>query len=145
MTRTYRTNGVQRVINAVYRWLTERGLGADFRQILTVRGRRSGELRSVPVDVLEVDGSRWLVASYGTVNWVHNVRAAGEVTLSRAGTETAWLAEEVTGPDTVAVLRAYLAAVPVTRPYFDVTAESSDAEFAAQAARHPVFRLRPAS
>ncbi|MFC7622519.1 nitroreductase/quinone reductase family protein [Microlunatus sp. GCM10028923] len=145
MAKTYQVTGFQRMINSVFRWLTRRGLGAGFRYVLTVPGRHSGELRSVPVDVIEVAGARWLVAAYGIVAWVHNVRAAGRITLSRAGTDTAWLAEEVTGPETAAVLRAYLAAVPVTRPYFDVTAESSDAEFAAQAVRHPVFRLSPAA
>lgn len=141
MTRTYRTNGSQRVINAVYRWLTERGLGADFRQILTVRGRRSGELRSVPVDVLEVDGSRWLVAPYGSVNWVHNVRAAGELTLRRGGAETAWRATEVHGAEAVPAIRAYLRAVPVTHPYWEVTVDSSDAAIIAAVPQHPVFRL----
>ncbi|GAB3738317.1 deazaflavin-dependent oxidoreductase (nitroreductase family) [Microlunatus parietis] len=136
-------SGIQRVINAVYRWLTERGLGADFRHILTVRGRRSGEPRSLPVDVLEVDGSRWLVSPYGIVPWVHNVRAAGELTLRRAGAETGWRATEVRGAEAVPVIRAYLRAVPVTRPYWEVTADSPEAEIVAAVPKHPVFRLVP--
>ncbi|WP_179749897.1 nitroreductase family deazaflavin-dependent oxidoreductase [Microlunatus parietis] len=143
MARTYRMSGIQRVINAVYRWLTERGLGADFRHILTVRGRRSGEPRSLPVDVLEVDGSRWLVSPYGIVPWVHNVRAAGELTLRRAGAETGWRATEVRGAEAVPVIRAYLRAVPVTRPYWEVTADSPEAEIVAAVPKHPVFRLVP--
>jgi hypothetical protein len=31
--------------------------------------------------------------------------------------------------------------VPITRPYFDVTPESSLDAFAAEASRHPVFEL----
>jgi hypothetical protein len=41
----------------------------------------------------------------------------------------------------VPVLRQYLWEVPVTRPYFDLTDESSDGQFAIEAARHPVFRI----
>ncbi|WP_152360202.1 nitroreductase family deazaflavin-dependent oxidoreductase [Microlunatus speluncae] len=143
MAKTYRMDGTQRVINGIYRWLTDRGLGAEFRQILTVRGRRSGEPRSLPVDVLEVDGSSWLVSPYGLVNWVHNVRAAETLTLRRAGAETSWRASEVTGAEAVPVIRAYLHAVPVTHPYWDVTEASSDAELTAALPKHPVFRLTP--
>lgn len=145
MAKTYRMNAAQRLINKLYGWLTERGLGADFRHLLTVRGRRSGAPRTLPVDVLEVDGARWLVAPYGLVNWVHNVRAAGAITLRRGGTETSWQATEAHGPEVVPVIRAYLRAVPVTHPYWTVTPESTDAEILAAAPRHPVFRLTPRS
>jgi hypothetical protein len=143
MAKTYRVDGTQRLINKLYGWLTERGFGADFRQILTVRGRRSGEPRSLPIDVLEVDGHRWLVSPYGLVSWVYNVRGADVITLRRGGSETSWRATEVTGPEVVPVIRAYLRAVPVTHPYWDITADSSDAEILAAAPRHPVFRLTP--
>jgi deazaflavin-dependent oxidoreductase (nitroreductase family) len=46
--------------------------------LLTVRGRRSGRPRTTMVAVLEMEGRRWVVAAYGDVNWVHNLRAAGE-------------------------------------------------------------------
>ena len=64
--------------------LTRLGLGASYRHILTVPGRKTGRLYSTPVDIIELDDQRWLVAGYGPTNWVRNVRAAGEVTLSRA-------------------------------------------------------------
>lgn len=46
--------------------------------LLTVRGRTSGEPRTAPVAVAEIDGRRWIVGAYGEVNWVRNLRAAGE-------------------------------------------------------------------
>lgn len=55
---------------------------AKYRYVLTVQGRKSGLARSTPVDVMEVDGPRWPVAPYGAVNWVTNVRAAGQVELA---------------------------------------------------------------
>ncbi|WP_432994328.1 hypothetical protein [Dactylosporangium sp. CA-233914] len=48
---------------------------------------------------------------------------------------------EIPAGERVPVLRQYLRQVPVTRRCFDVTAESSDDAWAAEAARHPVFRL----
>lgn len=50
---------------------------------------------------------------------------------------------ELDPEESVAVLRQYLREVPVTRAYFDVTLDSADEEFAAEAAGHPVFRLVP--
>lgn len=63
--------------------MTEHDLGADYRQLLTVVGRRSGEARTVLVDVIDAAGSRWLIAPYGVVSWVLNHRDAGELTLCR--------------------------------------------------------------
>lgn len=53
--------------------------------LLTVRGRRTGAPRTTPVAVLEVKGRRWVIGTFGEVNWVRNLRAAGEgsVTIGR--------------------------------------------------------------
>jgi deazaflavin-dependent oxidoreductase (nitroreductase family) len=50
--------------------------------LLTVRGRRTGEPRTTPVAVVEMGGRRWIIGTFGPVNWVRNLRAAGEGTLS---------------------------------------------------------------
>lgn len=50
--------------------------------LLGVRGRRSGQLRTTPVALVEVGGRRWTVGTFGNVNWVRNLRAAGEATLT---------------------------------------------------------------
>jgi hypothetical protein len=84
---------------------------------------------------------RWLVAAYGVTNWVHNARAAGEVQIARGRCRETLRVAEVTPEDSVPVLRQYLREVPITRAYFDVTADSTDEQFAAEASRHPVFRL----
>src|SRR5215831_12389255 len=44
--------------------------------LLTVRGRKSGQLRTVPILLLEQNEKCYLAAAYGSVNWVHNLRAA---------------------------------------------------------------------
>jgi deazaflavin-dependent oxidoreductase (nitroreductase family) len=46
--------------------------------LLTIRGRKTGEPRTAAVAVVEVDGQRWVIGAYGNVNWVRNLRAAGE-------------------------------------------------------------------
>lgn len=141
MAKTYRLTSAQRAANAVFGTMTRLGTGAGYRRVLTVRGRKTGQLRSTPVDVMDIAGHKWLVAPYGVSNWVRNVRAAGEVSLARRQHTERYRAEEVTGVGAVPVLRAYIAKVRVTRPYFDATAGSSEEELLAEVPRHPVFRL----
>src|SRR5262245_65452799 len=106
MAKTYRLNFGARLINSLFRLMTRLGLGASYRHILTVAGRKSGRLYSTPVDVIEVAGDRWLVAGYGPVSWVRNARAAGEVTLSRGGHDGTGRVEGATGPAATPVHRA---------------------------------------
>jgi deazaflavin-dependent oxidoreductase (nitroreductase family) len=143
MPRKYRPSFGTRLINSIFRVMTKLGLGASYRQILTVAGRRTGKLYSTPVDVLEVGGDRWLVAGYGPSNWVHNARAAGKVTLSRGGHSATFKVEEAEVKVAVPVLRAYVTEIRVTRPYFDAGPDSADEAIAAELKRHPVFRLIP--
>ena len=147
MARTYRQNAATRVINWVFTRLTRLGMGASYRHLLTVRGRKTGQLHTTPVDVMETGGQRWLVAGYGPANWVRNARAAGEVTLSRGGRRARYaIAEPKPGEEVgeeVGVLRKYLSDVRVTRPYFDATPASPDSDIEAELARHPVLRLIP--
>jgi hypothetical protein len=85
--KTYKRNLATRLINWWFRTLTKLGLGASYRQILTVRGRKTGRPHS--------GGDRWLVAGYGPANWVLNTRAHGQVTLSRGRRSETYKVEEV--------------------------------------------------
>lgn len=141
MAKTYRMSLGTRLINRVFRTMTRFGIGKSYRHILTVRGRKSGRLLSTPVDVMSSDGERWVVGAYGVSNWVRNARAAGQIELSRGGRSRTVRVVELGPEESVPVLRQYWREVPVTRAYFDVTADSTDEEFAAESVRHPVFRL----
>jgi deazaflavin-dependent oxidoreductase (nitroreductase family) len=122
--------------------LTRVGFAPKGTYVLTVPGRMTGRPRSTPVTAVEDDG-RWLVAPYGAVGWVRNVRAAREVELARAGRRERFGVDEV-GPDQAApILRRYLRQVAVVRPYFAVGPDAPLDRFAAEAAGHPVFRLTP--
>jgi len=141
MARTYRMSAFTRFGNTMSAAMIRLGIGPAGMHLLTVRGRKSGLPRTTPVNLIEYQG-RWLVAPYGEVSWVRNVRAAGEVELRRAGTAERCLAREATAEEAVPVLRSYLRQLRlVAGPYFDVTPSSPDAAFAAEAPRHPVFLL----
>src|SRR5262245_20457312 len=143
MAKTYRLSFGARLINTVFRLMTRLGLGASYRHILTVPGRKTGRLYSTPVDAIVVGGDRWLVAGYGPAGWVRNARAAGEVTLSRGATTKTFGIEEATAQAAIPVLRTYISQIKVTRRYFDAHPDSPDDVIAAEQKRHAVFRLVP--
>ena len=95
------------------------------------------------MSIVEEDGERWLVAPYGERNWVtERARGRREVELRRGRRDERLAVEELSAAEAVPVLRRYYELGRVTRPFFDVTPASSDAEWLAEAPRHPVFRLR---
>jgi deazaflavin-dependent oxidoreductase (nitroreductase family) len=129
------------------RWLTEHGVSLLGSRVLTVRGRRSGTPRSVPVNLLTLDGERYLVAPRGNTQWVRNVRAAGTAQL-RVGRRVEQVAlVEVPAGERVPVLRVYLArwGWEVGRFVEGMTKSSTDAELAAVAPGMPVFHVVPAA
>ena len=117
---------MERAINQVYGSLTRRGLGARHRHMLTVVGRRSGLPRTTPVDVMTVDGHEWLVAPYGEVQWVRNLRVDPTVKLRRGRSTRSFTAEEVDAEVAVPVIRTYIRTVPVTHSYWGVDPDASN-------------------
>jgi deazaflavin-dependent oxidoreductase (nitroreductase family) len=103
---------------------------------LSVRGRRSGQTRSVPVNVLEHDGGTYLVAPRGDTHWVRNLRAAGECELRRRRRRERFRARELPIDERQPLIDAYLA-----RWGSQVRAQWRELPDASQ---HPVFRLEPA-
>ncbi len=65
-------------MNWTIRQLVRMGISVWGARDLRLRGRKSGEIRSTVVNVLDLDGERFLVAPRGTTEWVKNLRAAGE-------------------------------------------------------------------
>jgi deazaflavin-dependent oxidoreductase (nitroreductase family) len=124
MARQYRYGAARRALNRLMAAAVRRGLGPAPLRLLTVAGRRTGTPRTTPVNLIEADGVRYLVAPYGAVGWVRNLRVAGRATLERGGRREEVGAVEV-GPEEAA--------------------PSSFEAIAAEAGRHPVFRLVPPS
>ncbi len=74
-----------RLSNPVSRRLLRLGIPMGPNTLLTVRGRSSGEPRSAAVAVMEMNGRRWIIGAYGPVQWVLNLRAAGEADVQLGG------------------------------------------------------------
>ena len=112
--------------------------------LLTVRGRKSGQPRTVPVVLSERDDKRYLVGTFGEVNWVRNLRAAGQAALTRGRHTETISVTELPPAETARFLKQVVSTAPgFIRGYFDVTAESSLEEFEREAPRHPVFLVQP--
>ncbi|UED86610.1 nitroreductase family deazaflavin-dependent oxidoreductase [Streptomyces profundus] len=133
----------RRVANPLVSALHRLGFGVAGSRRLAVRGRKSGEPRHAPVNLLTVDGRHYLVAPRGHVQWTHNLRAAGEGELSLGRKVTPFTAVEVPEEARPDLLRAYLRrwSKQVGRFFKGVTADSTDAELRAVAGDHPVFEL----
>lgn len=148
MTPHYRAPGwfTRNVFNRAVAFLTRQGVSVAGSRVLAVRGRASGEWRTTPVNLLTLDGRRYLVAPRGETQWVRNLRAAGAGELRLGRRAEAFRGRELAGADKVPVLRAYLkrwkAEVGV---FFDGTGpDSTDDELRAIGPRHPAFEVLPA-
>jgi deazaflavin-dependent oxidoreductase (nitroreductase family) len=132
---------VRRGLNVAMEAALRRGLGPPGIYLLETRGRRTGAVRTTPVSLVQDAGVRYLVSPYGTPAWVHNARAAGEITL-RKGRRTETLTVTELGPqESAPILKRYAQEQRITRPWFDAQHDGPAEAFAAEAARHPVFRL----
>jgi deazaflavin-dependent oxidoreductase (nitroreductase family) len=121
--------------------------------LLTVRGRRSGQPRTVPVDVHDIDGRRYLIATHGVGAWVINLRAAGEGTLRLGRTRIPFAATELAPEQAGPITRRALGTLVGSdgwrgsgvRNNLGVRADSADADYVRAAATHPVFEIVVAS
>ncbi|MBA2283753.1 MAG: nitroreductase family deazaflavin-dependent oxidoreductase [Acidimicrobiia bacterium] len=133
-----------RIFNALVGWFTRRGVSLAGSRVLAVRGRTSGEWRTTVLNVLTLDGERYLVAPRGHTQWVRNLRAAGAGELRLGRRTEAFTAAELADDDKRPVLRAYLErwAWEVGRFFEGIDPKhATDDELAAVAPDFPAFRL----
>ena len=131
------------VFNRIVAWLTLLSISVYGSRVLAVRGRKSGEWRTTPVNLLTHEGRRYLVAPRGETQWVRNLRAAGTGELRVGRRSEAFRGRELTDDEKVPVLRAYLkrwkAEVGI---FFEGTGpDASDDQIRAIAPRHPAFEV----
>ncbi|HZC26962.1 MAG TPA: nitroreductase/quinone reductase family protein [Actinopolymorphaceae bacterium] len=136
-------NVMNKVFNPLVVGLTRLGVSVWGSRVLRVRGRTSGEWRSNPVNLLTIDGERYLVAPRGETQWVRNLRAAGAGELQLGRRLESFTASELADDKKPAVLRAYLRRWKFeVGVFFDsVGADASDDELRRIGPRHPVFRI----
>ena len=134
------------VFNRLVAWLTRLGLSVWGSRILRVRGRKSGRPYTTPVNLLTLDGTRYLVSPRGHTQWSRNLRVAGTGELLLGRRVEAFVASEVPDDQKQPVLRAYLRRWKTeVGVFFDgVDADSPEVDLVRIAPRHPVFRLEDA-
>lgn len=142
MVKTHHVNVADRVEMVLLTALLRAGVKMGTTSLLTVRGRKSGQPHTVPVVLVEQDGQRWLVAPYGVVQWVRNIRAAGTATLTRGRCSETISVTELPAQEAAPVLKQYLSHVSEgVRSYFDARKDSPIEAFEREAPRHPVFQI----
>ncbi|MFF6879148.1 MULTISPECIES: nitroreductase family deazaflavin-dependent oxidoreductase [unclassified Streptomyces] len=135
------------VFNRIVAWMTRRGISVWGSRVLAVRGRKSGQWRTTPVNLLTLDGRQYLVAPRGHVQWTRNMRAAGGGELHLGKRVDTFTAAEVGDDDKAPILRAYLKRWKAEVGVFfnGVGPDSPDAELRRIAPDHPVFEITPTS
>jgi deazaflavin-dependent oxidoreductase (nitroreductase family) len=123
--------------------LTRLGFSVWGSRVLSVKGRKSGELRSVPVNLLTFENERYLVAPRGVTQWVRNLRAAGEGQLRVGRRVEEFTFTELADDEKPALLRAYLKRWKFeVGVFFDgVDAKASDEKLREIAPGYPIFRI----
>lgn len=133
------------VFNRLVAIATRLGISVWGSRVLRVRGRKSGEWRSSPVNLLTLGKTRYLVAPRGHTHWVRNIRVSGEGELLLGRRTQRFRAVEIPDDQKVSILREYLKrwSFEVGIFFGGVSAQSSDAELRRIAPDHPVFRVEP--
>jgi deazaflavin-dependent oxidoreductase (nitroreductase family) len=136
------------LFNPIARRLLGAGIPLGPNALLTVRGRKSGQLRSTPVAVVDINARRWIIGTFGEVNWVQNLRAAGEATLTIGKQQIAVKATELSTDEAAAffkdVVIPYVRRVPLGTLLIGTVLGAKDIlqDPDGAAPRHPVFELR---
>jgi len=138
------------ILNPLIRRLLGIGMPMGPNALVTVRGRTSGEPRTFPAAVMHAGGRQYLIATFGEVNWVQNLRVAGTASIRRGRMEETFRAHEL-GRDLAEqalrealgpLLRSRLAA-PMLRRWYGLSTKSTASDYRRAASVHPVFELEP--
>ena len=131
------------IFNSIVARMTKMGISVYGSRVLAVRGRKSGEWRTTPVNPLSLDGQRYLIAPRGNTQWVRNMRVAGGGELRIGRRAERFTATEVPVEERPAILRAYLKKwkFEVGMFFQGVGPDDPDEKLLAIAPDHPVFRI----
>jgi deazaflavin-dependent oxidoreductase (nitroreductase family) len=137
-----RPSFVARLVNRLYGWITKVGLGLPNSYVLQVSGRKTGKIRSVPVNVLSYNGKVFLVATRGSTQWSRNVLVNRNIILKRGSLRTEFRVRVVLAAEKPKILKAYVTRFGwLVRRFFPFPAGAPSASFAPIADRYPVFEL----
>jgi len=135
---------LERFFNRLFGVFVGWGIGPSYNYLLQVQGRKSGRIYSTPVNVLDRQGNRLLVAPRGETQWVRNARVSGEVWLKRGRTPQRFKLRALDDRDKPEILRKYLSRYRLTvQRYFPVPASAGLEMFSDIARQYPVFESIP--
>ena len=136
-----------KVFNAIVSWLSRRGVPLGPNSLLSVRGRKSGVARTVPIAILEIGGRRFVQSPFGEVQWTRNLHAAGQATLTKGHLTERVSAARLSSAEAATfygeILPSYLDRSFFTRSFVGrrLGMEALTKDPQAAAANHPVFEL----
>lgn len=142
-TRYDEPNRIARTANELFRWLAEAGISVAGTRALRVRGRKTGKLRGVVINLMTVDGRDYVVSPRGNTQWVRNARAAGRVQMGPR-----WRSREVRISEVADAAKPELLKRYLDRWYWEVkghvgglTPDSTDEQIRSVAPSIPIFEL----
>jgi len=135
-------SAVEKFFNRSLGFLIGLGIGPGHIYLLEVRGRKTGKLYTTPVDPVELQGKRYLVAPRGRTQWVRNAEAAGGIVLRRGSKLEKFRLRAIPDSGKTPILKAYLDNYKrEVQRYFSVAAGSPPEAFVKIASNYPVFEL----
>ncbi len=135
---------LERFFNRLFGVFVGWGIGPSYNYLLQVQGRKSGRIYSTPVNVLDRQGNRLLVAPRGETQWVRNARVSGQVWLKRGRSRQRFKLRALDDREKPDVLREYLSRYKLAvQPCFPLPPDARLEAFSDIAAQYPVFELIP--
>jgi deazaflavin-dependent oxidoreductase (nitroreductase family) len=134
---------MERILNRAFGIAVSLGFGFSHSYLLEVRGRKSGRIFTTPVNLLDLNGKRFLVAARGETQWVRNARIAGRVSLRKGGWREEFTLRELSADERPPILKEFLDRFGASvQRFFPIGKGSPVESFAQVANRYPVFELR---
>jgi deazaflavin-dependent oxidoreductase (nitroreductase family) len=135
---------IEKVFSRALGYLVGLGIGPAYMYLLQVRGRKSGRLYETPVNMLDLEGKRYLVAPRGRTQWVRNAEATGEIALKKGRSRQSYRLRPIPDGEKPPLLKLYLERfITQVQRYFTVKAGSAAEAFREVAPNYPVFELLP--
>jgi deazaflavin-dependent oxidoreductase (nitroreductase family) len=130
------------IFNRLVAGLHKLGISVQGSQTLAVPGRKSGEMRTNPVNPFVLDGKTYVFSPRGTTQWVRNMRAAGEGELRSGHKVRHFHAAEVPDSEKLPLIRLYMDKWSwEVKGFLGIDGKASDEEIERIIPDHPAFVL----
>jgi deazaflavin-dependent oxidoreductase (nitroreductase family) len=133
---------IERLFNRTFGFFVGLGLSPSYSYLLEVRGRKSGRLYSIPVNLHEFRGRQFLVAPRGRTEWVRNAEVTGEVTLKKRRERRRFRLRPLANAEKPEILKSYLGRYRgAVERFFPLSPEASLRDFEKISPDYPAFEL----